>query len=141
METPIWDIESYTVIVYFSTEDGYLTNSVIELDKKFHFLNKFRQTRRNLGDAIRHDDKNRNYILYGCIVRKSKEDSFDFKSLKKCLLEVNKNNRQDQYDYIAFEALGDDEGLLHEKILTLMRFYLRKVEIYVCLSTKANLQE
>lgn len=104
-----------------------------ELDKKFSFLNEFRRARKQLGDVIKYEVKNKYYILYGCIVRKTQKDPFNFKSFTKCLSQISKNNRKDKYIYIGIQAIKDDnDDLLMEKILSILKNYLSKVDIYVC---------
>lgn len=133
MQKSIADIESETTIIYLSSEDGYVSEEMNQLDKKFSFLAEFTRASKRLGDVIRSDFPKRYYILYGCIVRKTNKEPFDFVSFAKCVSQINKNNRKENYYYIAIQAIKDErDQLLMEKILTILKNYLTKVEVYVC---------
>lgn len=133
VKKPVANIESETTIIYLSSEDGYESDEMEQLDKKYPFLSQFRRERKSLGTIIRSDFSTKYYILYGCIVKKTNECPFDFVSFTKCLTQINKHNKKDKYVYIGFQAIKDEkDDLLMEKIVTLLRNYLTNVEIYIC---------
>ncbi|XP_044269461.1 uncharacterized protein LOC123014415 [Tribolium madens] len=128
---PIKDIESGTVILYFSSEDEFITDEMRSLDEKFNFLNEFKFGRKSLGSVI-FTTKTTDYLLCGCIVRRRKNDSFDFQAFQKCLQAIQRENRKHKYYYYAFQAFEDKDSTLNQKIINLMRNSLRDIEVYVC---------
>ncbi|CAH1170078.1 unnamed protein product [Phaedon cochleariae] len=128
---PLVEIEEYTIILYYASEDGHISEEMETLAKKFNILPEFKKSPKQLGKPIRHEIKN--HILYGCVVRKNEKALFDFSAFGRCLFEVNKNNRKDQYEYVALQELEDSkDDLLNEKIITLLRFHLKHVNIHLC---------
>lgn len=136
---PVAKIDKGTIIIYFSTEKGEIEEDTIELANKFKFLDQLKKVPRRLGDAIRFDDRSKNYILYGCIVRKTLNSPFDFESFAKCLSLIKKENRKDFFAYIAYQSITDkNDFIINDKIVTLLRNLMRDVEVYVCKSDTAN---
>ncbi|KAG5889537.1 hypothetical protein JTB14_036628 [Gonioctena quinquepunctata] len=128
---PLKDIDEYTIILYLSTEDGNVSEEMEELNQRFNFLSNFRQSPKKLGISIRTEWKN--YLLYGCIVRKTVKAPFDFESFAKCLSDINKNNNKDKFEYVALQVVYDEtDDILNEKIITLLRDRLKRVDIYMC---------
>lgn len=92
-----------------------------------------------IGDAIKYAHNSKYYILYGCIVRKTRNDCFDFESFEKCLLQINKNNKKDEFYYVAYQSITDkNDCYINDKIITLLRNVLRNVEVYVCKSNRGG---
>lgn len=107
------------------------------MNKKFNFIDHFKKNTKKLGDTIRFEDRSKNYILYGCIVRKTQQSAFDFNAFARCLLQIKKDNKKDQFYYAAYQMLTDDKDrFINEKIITLLRNLLREVDVYVCNSPK-----
>lgn len=139
-DNPVSKIASGTIIIYFSTERGDIEEDVHELSEKFNFLEPFKRTLpKKIGDSIRYEDKRKYYILYGCIVRKTSKDLFDFNGFAKCLSQINKDNKKDCYDYVAYQNINDNnDPIINTKIVTLLRNLLREVEVYVCKNNKSE---
>lgn len=131
-EYTLLDIEPGTIITYFLTEKAETTDNMEKLNAKFPFMVQNRNASNRLGDVVKYD-KTKDYVLYGCVVRRTLKDPFDFESFQKCLTQINKFNRQDLYEYVGITEESDK--LLHEQILTVMKTILRKVDIYVCKSS------
>lgn len=129
VEYPLVSIEPETIILYFTTEKGEQTKEMETLNEKFSFMSHHNSASRHLGQVIKYD-KITNYVLYGCVVRKTAEDLFDFESFGKCLTQINKENKKNMYEYVGITPIED--VLLHEQILTLMKTMLKYVCIYVC---------
>lgn len=125
--------------MYFGSEDGHISHDMEELDKKFKVVFHYQTYRnRKLGNIVIQNN-NADYPVYGCIVRKNKDDKFDFAALKKCMQEINKINKKDQYEYVGVsEVLDDDDCILMDKIINIMRYELRHVNIYICKAFKAD---
>lgn len=128
---PLWDIETGTAIIYFGTEDAYVSDDIQKLDHKFRFIHQYKSDNRQLGSVIQSPVCNGQYKLYGCIVKKNAKDSFNFTSFQKCVETLKKNNRNG-FDYVAFQAFKDSDNVLMSKITNMLRLYLHHVEIYVC---------
>ncbi|KAJ8964332.1 hypothetical protein NQ314_004975 [Rhamnusium bicolor] len=110
------DIEAETTIIYLSAEDGHISKEMEQLNKNFSFLKEFKLARKQLGIPIKCDIPKKYYILYGCIIRKTHEDHFDFVSFRKCVSQINKNNKKDGYVFVAIQAIKDDkDDLINEK--------------------------
>lgn len=126
---PLSKIESGSIVLYFGTENGD-TNPVMEsLDKKYYIIPNYKKSQKILGNVIRTEKFND--IIYGCIVKKKNEDLFNFAYFEKCLKEIKKRNKKDQYMYVAIEAIRD-EDLLLEKITNIIRTILYDLELYIC---------
>nr|CAI5849357.1 unnamed protein product [Callosobruchus analis] len=135
----ITKLENYSIIIYFSTEDGFIPDEMIALQKRCNFIPKFEQTKKALGEIIRFDDWVNKYILYGCIVRKNVKEPFQFKSFAKCLIEINKQNRKDCFGYVGIPAVRDEtDYLLNFKIINIAKTYLRDVDVYHCLDNECS---
>lgn len=128
---PIVDIAQETIILYLCSEDGHVTKEMEQLDNKFRFLDHFKRQNKLLGQCVRFD-RTKNYILYGCTVRKGKNDDFQFGAFEKCLREVQKKNNNDKYHYVGIQAVDSRDWSLNLKIINLLRNLMRNVEIYVC---------
>jgi hypothetical protein len=102
-----------------------------ELDAKFHFLREFGIAKKTSGSVIFYT-KAENYLLCGCIVKKTKADPFDFVALQKCLSSIQSENRKYKFYYVAFQALTDEDPCINHKLVDVMRNSFRKVEVYVC---------
>lgn len=128
---PLVEIENGTAILYFGTEDGFISEDIEDLDKKFRIIIDYKSTRKQLGDIIHAHKNNDAYSLYGCIVRKTKDAPFDFMSFHKCITQIKKKNKD--YYYVAFQAfLDSSDDLIVNKIVNMLRHSLIKLEIYVC---------
>lgn len=139
-ENPVAKIDIGTIIIYFSTETGEIEEDTLELANKFKFLDQLKKATRRLGDAIRFEDRSKNYILYGCIVKKTRNSPFDFQSFAKCISQIKKDNKKDLFGYIAYQSITDkNDFIINDKIITLLRNLMRDVEVYVCKSDKVNL--
>ncbi|XP_071057514.1 uncharacterized protein [Onthophagus taurus] len=128
------DIESYTIIIYPCSRDENITKTMTDLDKKFNIRTDYGRSRRNLGDVIRTDTR-LNYILYGVVVKERAQDPVNYVHFQRCIKEINqRNNKHDQYEYVAMEAFRDDpDNMVINKLVNLMRntFYYN-VEVYIC---------
>ncbi|CAH1372302.1 unnamed protein product [Tenebrio molitor] len=128
---PIQDIEYGTVIVYFSSEDEFVSPEMHSLDAKFHFLREFGFAKKMSGSVIFYT-KTDGYLLCGCIVKKTKADPFDFVALQKCLYSIQTESKKRQLYYVAFQALTDEDTCMNHKLVNVMRNSFREVEVYVC---------
>lgn len=98
---------------------------------------QFKQAEKKLGDVIRYYHRNKYYILYGCVVRKTSKSDFDFESFGKCLFQIKKDNKKDCFCYVAYQTITDEnDSNINNKIITLLRNLLREVEVYVCQNNK-----
>ncbi|KAJ8949319.1 hypothetical protein NQ318_006744 [Aromia moschata] len=133
VEKPIADIEEETSIIYLSSVDGHVSTEMEQLSKKFAFLSEFKKSPKNLGDVITYKMPKRFYVLKGCIVRKTKNDLFDFKSFRNCVQQISRDCKKEQYVYVAFQAIKDDQDdLINDKIITILKNYMRGVDVYIC---------
>jgi hypothetical protein len=101
------------------------------LDAKFHFLREFALAKKTSGSVIFYTQAE-NYLLCGCIVKKTKADPFDFDALQKCLYSIQSENRKHKFYYVALQALTDEDPCINHKLVDVMRNSFRKVEVYVC---------
>ncbi|KAJ3660383.1 hypothetical protein Zmor_004833 [Zophobas morio] len=125
-------IDTGTVILYFSSEDEHISDEMRKLDEKFHFLSDFRYAKKAKGNVIL-NTRNQNYLICGCIVKKTERDPFDFIALQKCLSAIQKENRKSKFYYYAFQAMRDEtDSCINYKIINILRNSLREVEVYVC---------
>lgn len=133
-------IDEGTAIFYFTTEQGDRDDTLLALSKKFDTLMPSFNAKRvkSVGDFIFYEEKVKNYLFCGCVVRKTTKDLFDFKGFSKCLFEFSKINRKygnNAFYYVAFQKLDWEEyrdNLINEKLITLFTNMLRDVEIYYC---------
>lgn len=137
----VTEIADGTIIIYFSTEKGEIEEDVNKLDAKFHFLEQFKKSIKKLGDVIKYESKTKFYILYGCIVRKTRNEPFDYEAFQKCLLQINRNNKKDLFYYVAYQLIPDNKSYINDKIITLLRNVLRDVEVYVCTTGNTSIKE
>ncbi|KAF2883990.1 hypothetical protein ILUMI_22188 [Ignelater luminosus] len=134
VEKPVVQIEPETAIVYFGSEDGYVSEEVDSLSTKFRTVKRdYTTSNRKLGDVIQTWSDN-NYALYGCIVKKQKDDLFDYISFQKCINRLRTlNSKENKFYYVAFQAfLDQSDDLVISKVINLLRYSLRDVEVYVC---------
>lgn len=107
--------------------------------KKSDFLPTFHRYRpESLGEIVYYDDKVNNFGVVGCAVRYTTSDVISFKSLHKCLEEINELNHRFAKNYftcVAFQWVNEiayDDFLINQKIITLLINTLRNVQVYVC---------
>lgn len=136
-ETPITKIDSGTLILYLATAKGDEDLIMKEMSKKFNFLSKFQAHRpKILGDIVYSEDKN--WGLCGCIVRNTSSEQISFQSLNKCIQNINKKNKsfgRDAFNYVALQRVDPEQysdEMVNEKIIMMLRDYLRNVDVYVC---------
>ncbi|CAH0547635.1 unnamed protein product [Brassicogethes aeneus] len=125
-------IETGTIILYWASEDGHVTDVIADLDKKFNIRTDYKSARCALGEVIRHDKSRQGYLIYGCVVRKCFKDELDFAALQSCVKNVQKANRKDYYEYVGVQAVKDKDPLMNKKIVNILRNSLTKVDVYVC---------
>lgn len=125
-------ISDQTNILYFTSEDGFITPLMQELDGALGILKDFKFASKTLGTPIR--SERRGFVLYACIVRKTNKDPFSFEHYEECLLKIRKE--KNNYDYVAFES--QDDEMFTNKLVNLTRSVLHSYEIHVCLPTKAS---
>lgn len=142
-DTPITKIDSGTLILYFATAKGDEDLIMKQMSKKFNFLSKFQAHRpKILGDIVYSEDKN--WGLCGCIVRNTSSEQISFKSLNKCIQNINKKNKsfgRDAFNYVALQwvdAQQYSDEIVNDKIIMMLRNYLRNVDIYVCTGSFEN---
>ncbi|XP_076272304.1 uncharacterized protein LOC143203879 isoform X1 [Rhynchophorus ferrugineus] len=132
-----------TAIMYLTTEKGDPDEIMKDLDAKFNFLSKARvqYSSKRLGECIIVEDKQ--YVFFGCIVRKSNKEPISFESLKKCIQAFNKKNKSygnDCFYYVGFQEIKDTESYqdtqINEKVITLLTNTLRDVDVYFCTGIK-----
>ncbi|GJQ70845.1 hypothetical protein Trydic_g768 [Trypoxylus dichotomus] len=128
------EIESGTIMIYFGSEDGFETEEIKDLSKKFPYIrNTYRLATKTVGEYINTERHKDGYVFYGCIVRKKHTDPFSFVDFQKCLRGIQNRNRRDKYYYIAFQAFMEDgSDLIVSKIINLMRYAMTDVDVYVC---------
>ncbi|XP_028135817.2 uncharacterized protein LOC114330619 [Diabrotica virgifera virgifera] len=104
-----------SVLLYFTTLTSHISEEMIELDKKFNFLQHLRSETKGYGSCVVYRSKN--IILCGCLVRKTIDDRFDFVSFRRSLEEVKKHVK----DNIAVEYIIDEnDDLLFTKVITVL---------------------
>ncbi|XP_056648653.1 protein kinase 4-like [Diorhabda sublineata] len=119
-----------SIIVYFTSADSYVTEEILELNKRFSFLEDFKRAPKNFGGVIK--SKVSNCVLCGCVVRKTIKDCFNYKSFSMALNTINKIILDTGCGTIALQHLKDDkDDLLHQKIITLIINYLENAEVFV----------
>jgi hypothetical protein len=127
------DIENQTALLYFGSEDGSVDKCGEDLDRKFNFLLEYRKQKKVVGDVVRLEK--RNEVLYGLIVRKKQSDAFSYINFEKCVYNLRKLVKKDQFFYIGVEAfcVSDDSGTM-EKVISVMKSILTDptLELYVC---------
>lgn len=132
MPKPIIDLEAWSIIIYIGYEDGYVSDHIKELDKKFKILAEY-QKRCKSEKTIETVIKTKNYILYGFIIKKNKDDNICYKRFDECLVQVQKYNRKHLYEYVGFEYFEDEnDPCVMDKLINLLRNTLSHVEIYIC---------
>lgn len=126
-------IESETALIFFGSEDGSVDNCGRNLDFKFNFLLDYKRQMKRIGDVIRLEKKRE--VLYGLIVRQKQNDVFSYVNFEKCLYELRKLLKKDEFVYIGIEAfcVNDDKGTM-EKVISVMKGVLLApgLELYVC---------
>lgn len=112
---------------------------MLHIAKISDFLPTFHQNRpESLGEIVFYDDKVNKLGVLGCAVRFTTSDVISFKSLHKCLQEINERNHKDGnicYSRAAFQWVNEiayDDFLINQKIITLLINTLRDIEVYVC---------
>lgn len=127
------DIESETALIFFGSEDGSVDNCGRGLDCKFNFLLDYKRQTKRIGDVIRLVKKDE--VLYGLIVKQRDTDVFSYVNFEKCLYELRKLLRKDNFVYIGIEAfcVNDDKDTM-EKVISVMKGVLLApgLELYVC---------
>lgn len=131
---PLSDIESFTLVVYFGSEDGYENEELKALCNKFPYIrNIYKLETKLVGKSVVTARHNEGYLFFGCIVKQRHTDPFNFTNFQKCLAGIQNRNRKEQYEFVAFQAfLEDGSDLIVSKIINLMRYALTGVDIYVC---------
>lgn len=127
------DIDHGTALVFFGSEDGGVDECGKNLDHKFNFLPEYRKQHRTVGGVIQLVKKDE--VLYGLIVRKKQDDTFSYNHFAKCLSELRKLVKKENFWYIGVEAFyAEDDPLITEKIITVMKNVLAtsELELYVC---------
>jgi hypothetical protein len=127
------NIESETALVFFGSEDGSVDDCGKNLDCKFNFLLDYRKQAKRIGDVI-HLLK-RDEVLYGLIVTQRQTDPFSYVNFEKCLYELRKHLRKDNFVYIGIEAFcRDDDNETMEKVISVMKSVLPAsgLKLYVC---------
>lgn len=130
---PLVDIETETALIFFGSEDGGVDESGTDLDHKYNFLLEFRKKPKVVGDVIRFIKKKE--VLYGLIVRKKQDDEFSYIHFEKCLYELRKHVKKDEFVFVGVQAFcTDDDPLTMEKIISVMKNVLTApgLELYVC---------
>lgn len=124
-EYTLTNIEPETIILYFGTEDGSISSTIRQLDKKFGVLQNYRHLNK-LGEPVR--TTKGLYEIYGCIVRKLEKDRFSFEQFELCLQKIRKVKCN--YFYIAFERA--ESTLFNDDLITLIKFIFHDLDIYTC---------
>lgn len=135
VDYPLINIESGTLIIYFGTMDGAITDEMKTLDEKFRILRDYKNNPRTLGKPVVTMTPDKNFVLYGCIVRNKERDPFNYERFQECLSAIQRENRKlghNAYSFVALTAVEDGEDLLLQKMLNLLRHSLNNVSIYVC---------
>ncbi|RZC34553.1 uncharacterized protein BDFB_002649, partial [Asbolus verrucosus] len=131
VDYPIQRIEEGTIIVYLSSEDGEISEEMNLLNEKFNFLNEFRYSRKSKGRVV-YFNRNENYLLCGCIVKRIETDPIDFESFQTCIYDIQKTNKKYSFYYIGFQAIRDEDTIVNYKIMNILRNAMRDVEVYIC---------
>ena len=132
MSTVIGD---YCTILYIGSRDGYVTEEMKKLNNRFSMIPIYVNSERKLGHVIRTEYRNINYVLYGCIVRNSQGDPFNFEFFEMCLRKVRGNYEKDKHYYVAIDAFRErTDEMIMAKIINLMRNTLHDMEIHICWS-------
>uniref|UniRef100_A0A1B6C5J9 Macro domain-containing protein n=1 Tax=Clastoptera arizonana TaxID=38151 RepID=A0A1B6C5J9_9HEMI len=125
------EIESETALVFLGTEDGHMNKTAEDLNKKFHFFNKYRNETKVVGDVLRLEHKE---IIFSLIVRKKADEPLNFQIFENCLKKLNKHLNTDKFEYVGFEAFDDpSDDMIMCKIISLFRSTLKnKIELWIC---------
>jgi hypothetical protein len=127
------DIETQTALIFFGSEDGSVDNCGTDLDRKFNFMLDYKRQSKKIGNVIRLEKKGE--VLYGLIVRQKETDVFSYINFEKCLYELRKFLKKDDFLYVGIEAfcVDDDPGTV-EKVISVMKGVLLAsgLELYVC---------
>jgi hypothetical protein len=127
------DIESSTALLFFGSEDGSLDKCGEDLDRKFKFLPEYKRQLKKVGGVIRLLKGGE--VLYGLIVTKKQSDAFSYTNFQKCLLDLRKMVKKDEFTYIGVEAFCDrDDSDTMEKVITVMKNIVTDpyLELFVC---------
>ncbi|KAH1005474.1 hypothetical protein HUJ04_006454 [Dendroctonus ponderosae] len=141
----ITEIECNTIILYFTTCKGDEDEIMRNLSEKSKYLPEFRKCKpKALGDIVYFEDNSQEWGLCGCIVRETNSSELSFKSLYKCIQNINKKNdgfRENRFNYIATQWVNSSsyhDELINEKVITMLTTYLRNVSVYVCRGSLEN---
>jgi hypothetical protein len=127
------DVETQTALLFFGSEDGSVDDCGRDLDRKFNFLPEYKIQTRRIGNVVRL--MKRNEVLYGLIVKRRQSDVFSYVNFEKCLYELRKLLRKDEFVYIGIEAFCvDDDNDTMEKVISVMKVVLLApgLQLYVC---------
>jgi hypothetical protein len=127
----IHQMSKKSVIIYLASVDGFISEGMTSLSKKFEFIDEFRKKKKSLGDCIRYTE-DQDYVLYGCIVKSTHHSPVDFVALQKCTLSVNMNNKIDKLPRVRVQAVKDDDESINYKIAAVLLNGLENVSIKMC---------
>lgn len=135
---PLITIESYTGLLFFGTEDGYLDSSAKSINDKLNFANEYQSAAKSVGKIWHRNKRNSDkYFVYSLIVAKSRKDKVLFTNVEQCCRELQKQLKRDETEFVGLEALKDWQGqdnTFTEKVSTMLRNLLHKPvkEFWVC---------
>lgn len=126
------DIEPKTGLIYFGTEDSYVSKDITSLDTKFSgLIQSYKRAAKNVGEVVR--TELRGEVLYGLIVKNTNDDKMRFTDLENCCKKLSTLNKKDGYYYFGIDAPFKEGGSMHmEKIINVMRSILYDNDIYIC---------
>ncbi|XP_050293437.1 uncharacterized protein LOC126733979 [Anthonomus grandis grandis] len=137
--TALTNIDSGTLLLYFTDTEGTSDDTMLRLSKKFNFMEEFNQhTPKSLGDIVYFDDNVTNYGICGCIVRKSPNDTISFKALQKCIENINEKNKafgDSAFLYVAMQWVNEEAYLdktVNQKIISVLINILKDASVHVC---------
>lgn len=89
--------------------------------------------KRTVGNVVRF--VKRDEVLYGLVVRQRQTDLFSYVNFEKCLYELRKHLKNDEFTYVGIEAFCvSDDDVTMEKVISVMKGVLTApgLELYVC---------
>lgn len=126
-------IRPHAIILYIGAESDEVTPAMLELSKKFEFIDEYKEAERELGDPIKINFEK--YVLYGCIVRKTTYEEVNFIHFQHCIDKINADDTND-YLCVAIEDLNND--VLTAKLVNLITHTLTDLDLHICVSKNDN---
>lgn len=115
--------------MFLASEDGWITPSMLNLDRKFHFLQEYQNFELKYCSIVTY--KRGPNVLYGCIVRAKKDDSIDFIALEKCLDEIKKVPKKgSNQNFVLEDEEVKNKTLESRKVINVIIYSLTNITLY-----------